>query len=518
MNILNRIVLIFAVFVSAILLLPIGSSVLNPQIEPIIISSSDPEPFYVGVTYCGDSVSEAKQLIDKVKSYTNLFVLQSGSLQMQPDKINQICDYAVDSDLHFIVYFGNQYWSFRNDWYETFDHRWDDHFLGVYFGDELGGKMLDLTSFYEDSSKNSITKREDGSVYINVHRSNDTRVRITYQRNGTIFVEKQEWYDDDDGFFPLYNTTYATYFTNGTITVEVQKGDGSRIQVENDNNIPYSREELWNMYPFKSYTETSDMFIETNQYNLVRMTQGYSNVAFFTSDYALYWFDYLSGYDVILAHFGWNHTIAQDIALVRGAAEMQNKSWGAIITWKYNQPPYLDSGEAIYEQMRTAYEAGAKYAVIFNYAENMTGPYGTLQEEHFVALERFWNEVVQNPEVKQGSIRGEAVLVLPKNYGWGMRSLDDTIWGLWDADEKSEQIWNLRCDLIQEYGLNLDIVYDDPAFPVEGKYVQTFYTPTEKTEPFSTTWIAAAIVIVTVVGAAFLVYLVKIKKTIKKAK
>jgi hypothetical protein len=47
-----------------------------------------------------------------------------------------------------------------------------------------------------------------------------------------------------------------------------------------------------------------------------------------------------------------------------------------------------------YDQIRMAYEAGAEYIVIFNYAEDMEGPYGTLQEEHFVALEHFWNEVV----------------------------------------------------------------------------------------------------------------------------
>ena len=203
--------------------------------------------------------------------------------------------------------------------------------------------------------------------------------------------------------------------------------------------------------------------------------QGYRDVASFTSDYALHWFDYLSGYDVILAQFGWNHTLTQDIALVRGAANLQNKNWGTIVTWKYNHPPYLDSGETIFEQLCTSYEAGAKYAVIFNYAENMTEPYGILQEEHFVALENFWNDAVQNPEVKQGSIRGEAVLVLPKNYGWGLRSPDDTIWGIWNSDEKSEQIWNLISNLIEEYGFNLDIVFDDPEFPVEDKYGQIFY-------------------------------------------
>jgi hypothetical protein len=64
--------------------------------------------------------------------------------------------------------------------------------------------------------------------------------------------------------------------------------------------------------------------------------------------------------------------------------------------------------------MCDSYDAGAKYVVIFNYAENMTEPYGILQDEHFVALERFWNEVVQNPVIPHGSIDGEAVLVLRK--------------------------------------------------------------------------------------------------------
>ena len=203
--------------------------------------------------------------------------------------------------------------------------------------------------------------------------------------------------------------------------------------------------------------------------------QDYWNLTNFTSDYALYWFDYLSDYDVLLAQLGWNHTLAQDIALVRGAANMQHKNWGAIITWKYEQPPYLDSGEAIYEQMKFAYEAGAKYVVIFNYAENMSGPYGTLQEEHFVALERFWNEVVQNSDLNQGSIKGEAVLVLPENYGWGMRRPNDKIWGIWGPDEKSEQIWEISRNLLEHYGLGLDIVYEDSDFPVEGKYGQIFY-------------------------------------------
>jgi hypothetical protein len=125
--------------------------------------------------------------------------------------------------------------------------------------------------------------------------------------------------------------------------------------------------------------------------------------------------------------------------------------------------------------MRLSYECGAEYVVVFNYAENMTGPYGTLQDEHFKALERFWRDTVQNPFVWHGTVKAEAALVLPKDYGWGMRNPDDTIWGLWSPDSTSQQIWTQLQSKLQQYGSKLDIVYDDPAYPVTGKYSDIFY-------------------------------------------
>jgi hypothetical protein len=103
--------------------------------------------------------------------------------------------------------------------------------------------------------------------------------------------------------------------------------------------------------------------------------------------------DYLSGYDGILAHIGWNLSLTQQIALVRGAAKLQNRDWGIVITWKYNKLHYLDNKTKIFTQMRTAYEAGAKYFVLFNYYEEGGNPYGTMQPENFQALEDFWNNV-----------------------------------------------------------------------------------------------------------------------------
>jgi hypothetical protein len=90
----------------------------------------------------------------------------------------------------------------------------------------------------------------------------------------------------------------------------------------------------------------------------------------------------------VLAELAWNHSVPQHIGLVRGAANLQGKSWGTCITWKYTHSPYLTDGVEMFEQMKVSYEAGAEYVVIFNYSENPANP-NTLQEEHFLALKRF---------------------------------------------------------------------------------------------------------------------------------
>lgn len=348
--------------------------------------------FYVGVSFCGNTTAEAKLLIDRVKNYTNLFVLQSGPISENETSVNEICDYAVKAGLSIVVYFGDldsrvlsQEKLWRLHWLNTTKERYGDRFLGVQYYDEPGG-------IYIDTNWNESMIRPRNYTYAN----------LTYDVVADVFNRR---FHRDLGFDAL-----------------------------NKNRLPV-----------------------------------------FVSDYALYWFDFLAGYDVVLAQAGWNHSLVQDIALVRGAATMQNKSWGVIITWKYDNPPYLDDGDAIYEQMRTAYESGAEYIVIFNYPTLEGNNYGVMLDRHFEALERFWNEVVKNPEEVHGGIKAEAALVLPRNYGWGMRHLDDRIWGWWGPDEKSPQIWAIVRQLLSHYDSRLDIVYEDFAFPIEGAYPQIYY-------------------------------------------
>jgi len=63
---------------------------------------------YVGVAFCGNTTAEAKLLIDKVKSYTNLFVLDSGRnpISRNQSSVEEICDYAVSNGLSVIINLG----------------------------------------------------------------------------------------------------------------------------------------------------------------------------------------------------------------------------------------------------------------------------------------------------------------------------------------------------------------------------------------------------------------------------
>ena len=302
---------------------------------------------------------------------------------------------------------------------------------------------------------------------------NETRYdkTINYYPNGTITYKGQTVdtiYNDTEKSVPFGPFTFKP---EGT--VQDEKGNIITNQGDISQFTPY--QQVLESNPLQNPTKTADAFTKSQQTILSPVkNQSYQ---LFTSDYALYWWDYKGGYDTVFAQLGWNNTIAQEIGLVRGAANLQGKDWGTIITWTYTVPPYLTSGDEMYSQMRLSYECGAKYVVVFNYAENMTAPYGILQEEHFQALQRFWNEVVKNPTVVHGGVKAEAALVLPKDFGWGMRSQHDTIWGLWKADstDTTEQVWTQLQSLLSQYGSKLDIVYDDPAYPVAGKYSQVYY-------------------------------------------
>jgi hypothetical protein len=184
------------------------------------------------------------------------------------------------------------------------------------------------------------------------------------------------------------------------------------------------------------------------------------NMSLFTSDYALYWFDYKGGYDGVFAEFGWNYSRNLNIALCRGAATTQNKEWGVMMTWTYNHPPYLESGEELYQDMVLAYENGAKYILVFDSNSDYTD--GVLTEEHLDALKQFWSYTKNNP--RQATASSERVVyILPKGYAYGFRGPQDKIWGFWEgADNPLCSMISVDVgNLLDEYGTKLDIIYDD---------------------------------------------------------
>ncbi len=380
---------------------------------------------YFGIAFAGNTTDQAKLLIDKVKSYTNLFILDVGRnpISENQTKVEEICDYAVSNGLSVIINLGIKDASNSSAWgwfwsqpslegiKQRWTQMWGTKFVGIYYNDEPGGIQLDASwrRFYEYVGEN--LSRVD-------------------------FPAAQSLYDI---YLKLLN-----YVDNGT----------------KPTPDDYDLEANF----FMQQVIMGDPGIE----NLTA-----ANITSFTSDYGLYWWDYMGGYNVMFTELGWNASVAEQIDLVKGAARLQDKQWGAMITWKYDKPPYLDSGDQIYNQMLMSYQAGAKYIAIFNYPYNGSA-YGTLTNDQFQAMQRFWNDITTKKFTDLS--KPEAVLVLPKNFGWGLRNPNDTIWGFWTADNRTEQTALVTSKLVSYYGLNLDIVYDDPTFPVtSGNYQHVYY-------------------------------------------
>jgi hypothetical protein len=217
------------------------------------------------------------------------------------------------------------------------------------------------------------------------------------------------------------------------------------------------------------YVNTINWWLRSGPFSIGRNLGDQTEIKLFTSDYGLYWFDYEAGYDTVFAEYGWNsgwedYSRQLNAALVRGAATALKKDWGIMITWAYQQPPYMEAGPGLYEDMVSAYQNGAKYIIVFDSNKDWTE--NVLQQDHFDAMKQFWQYVQTNPRTTI-PLNTRTAYVLPENYGEGFRSPDDTIWGLWRDDfnvaEGSQNFTtNIRmsiASLLQMFGPKLDIVY-----------------------------------------------------------
>jgi hypothetical protein len=360
-------------------ILVISVSITSIYVYYRVRNEDSKEKFFLGVTYGQNTVEEAKLLIDKVKNYTNLFIVNSYPItttNTNPQVLNEICDYAAKANLYFIVYFFSFLsGTWQQEWLDAAKQTWGEKFLGIYLRDEPGGRQIELAETVENATSYS---------------------------------------DAADKFVQRMATSFSMQFLNG-------KG-----------------------------------------------------VPVFTSDFALYYYDYLAGYNTVFAELGWNNSRIREIALCRGAANMLKKDWGTIVTWTYMYPPYIANSAEIYQDMVTAYNAGAKYVIVFDYPQYPAdNQYGILTDEHFSAMKQFWHYATSCPRGAE-KITAQVAYILPKDYGWGMRRLDDKIWGIWETDEKTPIIWENLNKLETKYGLKLDIIYDDPRYNPKGKYYQVY--------------------------------------------
>jgi hypothetical protein len=129
-----------------IILIAVLSVSIIATIEWLGSVHSTPE-FFVGVEFAySDNVGDLKDLVDKVKDYTNLFVIGSLEISFNQTALNEACDYVVDSGLHLIVFFtdSTMYNYTIFNWMAEAKQKYGDKFLGVYRYDEPGGNQLDL--------------------------------------------------------------------------------------------------------------------------------------------------------------------------------------------------------------------------------------------------------------------------------------------------------------------------------------------------------------------------------------
>ncbi|MDR2699361.1 MAG: hypothetical protein LBC12_00820 [Nitrososphaerota archaeon] len=123
--------------VIVVLLLLVGSIVATSCVTLNKVKEEQ-KPFYIGVTYCGNSFQEAKELIDKVKDYTNIFIVPYHAFQ-GTDDIDEIGAYAIASNLKF-AFSSSSTGAIYSKLFGDAKEKLGENFAGLYYQDELGGE------------------------------------------------------------------------------------------------------------------------------------------------------------------------------------------------------------------------------------------------------------------------------------------------------------------------------------------------------------------------------------------
>jgi hypothetical protein len=365
----------------------------------------------VDMSYCtAAGPEEAKTLINQVNSYTNLFVVGTTGITYNSTVLNDVLQYAYDRGLSFISFVPNT------------------------FGNASDIADPDFVTQAAQWLETAQTNWDDHLLGF---------LQPVKDEPGGCVLDRWQW---------------------GTVSLTTQEGGYSNVDghiqwvsyLDKDNYVANYTDAV------PKYETLLNRALQNSVLDAVNSTK----YPLFTSDNALYWFDYKAGYDTIFAEFGWNNSRPLNVALCRGAAQMQNKDWGVIITYTYTKPPYLESGDDLCADMVYAYNSGAKYIVLFDSNENYTQ--GILQHQHLQAMQKFW-EYAKNHPRNSYLASGRTAYVLPYGYACGFRGPQDKVWGLWQSinhvDNFNQSV--IVNSLLQEYGDRLDIIYDDTLQPID---------------------------------------------------
>lgn len=295
---------------------------------------------------------------------------------------------------------------------------------------------------------------------LNVTTDTETLTRVCdhiYQKglNFIVYVAFGQGFEGalpagpDPQFFVMATEKYGDRFLGVYLFDEV---GGKRIDGEHSINVTAAN----------TYSEAAFIYRDHLGWFLGNATEYYAPAQFprYTSDYALYWYDYLANYSVVFTEYVGSQSRQIATGLCRGAAKSLNKEWGVIVTWSGNPAEFIANPEQLYDDMVLAYQNGAKYIIVFNSPGqfDLSLPYGTLTSAHFEKMKQFWNYVQSQPSVER--YPADTAFVLPRDYGYGFRGPNDTIWGKWTADDIAPQIWEDVNGLIEAHVLPLDIVFE----------------------------------------------------------
>jgi hypothetical protein len=387
----------------------------------IFTSTSAQPDIYIGIDVAYDTPN-IEAIINQVSPYTNLFILGCTAITQNQTRLDSVCQYLYEAKMNFIVY--------------------QEYPIGYFISTaQLFNETQpqNLTNLTVPPAKRNFTVPDQPR--------NFTRPIFSSNISNWTQTAKDRWGSQFLGF----------YFIDEVAGRQLDLAPGWVI-----------------------VTNASDYLDAANQFNarvsgsIQWFHDGYSDwqgLSLFSSDYALYQYDYDVGYDTIFAQLGWNYSRQLNIALCRGAAATANKDWGVIIAWEYNHPPYLQSGSGLYADMVLAYNNGAKYITVFDSNKNYTE--SILTAEHYSAIKEFWQYTQNNPRTIS-SPNNRVAYVLPAGYGYGFRGPTDSIWGLWPSDSFSIQLSTSVGKALAQYGEKLDIVYNQSNLDQVG-YQQLIY-------------------------------------------